>query len=126
MSSVIDASALLAMLQDEPGGDRVVAALPDAFISAVNISEVVAKLCDKGFQPDQARETLEMLSLNVVDFDMSQAVAAGGLRPSTRSLGLSLGDRACLALAASSGVTALTTDRAWARLEVGVLVDVIR
>jgi PIN domain nuclease of toxin-antitoxin system len=67
-----------------------------------------------------------MLSLNVVDFDMSQAVAAGGLRPSTRSLGLSLGDRACLALAASSGVTALTTDRAWARLEVGVLVDVIR
>jgi ribonuclease VapC len=126
MNTVIDASALLAMLQDEPGSNRVVEALPDAAISAVNISEVVAKLCDRGFGQDQARETLEMLSLNVVDFDLSQAVAAGGLRPSTQSLGLSLGDRACLALAASSGATALTADRAWAQLKIGVSVDMIR
>jgi PIN domain nuclease of toxin-antitoxin system len=126
MNAVIDASALLAMLQDEPGGDRVVAALADAAISAVNISEVVAKLCDKGFAQDQARETLEMLSLNVVDFDHPQAIAAGGLRPSTRSFGLSLGDRACLALAAQRSATALTADRAWAQLEIGVSVDVIR
>jgi ribonuclease VapC len=126
VNAVIDASALLAMLQDEPGSDRVVAALPDAAISAVNLSEVVAKLCDKGFAQDQARETLEMLSLNVVDFDLPQAVEAGLLRLTTRAFGLSLGDRACLALAARSGATALTTDKVWAQLEIGVSVDVIR
>ena len=126
MSSVLDASALLAMLQGEPGGDRVAEAIPDAVISAVNIAEVVAKLCDKGLAQKQARETLEILSLNVVEFDLSQAIEAGGLRPSTRDYGLSLGDRACLALAARVGATALTTDRAWAQLEIGISVDVIR
>ncbi len=126
MNAVIDASALLAMLQDEPGGDRVAEALPDAVISAVNVSEVVAKLCDNGFKPDQVRETLDMLPLNVVDFDLPQAVEAGALRPRTRALGLSLGDRACLALAARSGASAMTTDRAWAQLEIGISVDVIR
>ena len=126
MSSVLDASALLAMLQGEPGGDRVAEALPDAVISAVNIAEVVAKLRDKGLAQNQARETLEILSLNVVEFDLSQAIEAGGLRPSTRDYGLSLGDRACLALAARVGATALTTDRAWAQLEIGISVDVIR
>ncbi len=126
MIPVIDASALLALLQDEPGGDRVAEALPDAVISAVNIAEVVTKLCDKGFQPDQARDTLEMLSLNVVDFDLAQAVAVGALRRTTRAFGLSLGDRACLALAARSGASAMTTDRAWAQLEIGISVDVIR
>ncbi len=126
MTSVLDASALLAMLQGEPGGDRVAEAIPDAVISAVNITEVVAKLCDKGLAQKQARETMEILSLNVVEFDMSQAIEAGGLRPSTRDYGLSLGDRACLALAARVGATALTTDRAWAQLEIGISVDVIR
>ena len=126
MSSVLDASALLAMLQGEPGGERVAEAIPDAVISAVNIAEVVAKLCDKGLAQKQARETLEILSLNVVEFDLSQAIEAGGLRPSTRDYGLSLGDRACLALAARVGATALTTDRAWAQLEIGISVDVIR
>ncbi len=126
MKPVIDASALLAMLQNEPGGDRVAEALPDATISAVNVSEVVAKLCDKGLAPDRVRETLEMLPLDVIDFDLPQAVETGALRPRTRALGLSLGDRACLALAARSGATAMTTDRAWALLEIGISVDVIR
>lgn len=126
MRAVIDASALLALLQDEPGSDRVAEALPDALISAVNLSEVVAKLCDKGFEPDEARETMELLPLNVVAFDTAQAIEAGLLRASTRTLGLSLADRACLALAARSGASALTTDRAWARLGLGIDVDVIR
>lgn len=126
MNAVIDASALLAMLQDEPGGDRVAEALPDAVISAVNVSEVVAKLCDNGFKPDQVRETLEMLPLNVVDFDLPQAVEAGTLRPKTRALGLSLGDRACLALAARLGGPAMTTDGIWTKLELGVSVELIR
>jgi PIN domain nuclease of toxin-antitoxin system len=126
MNTVIDASALLAMLQDEPGSDRVVEALPDAVISTVNIAEVVAKLCDKGFEQGQARETLELLSLNIVDFDLPQAVAAGGLRHATRAFGLSLGDRACLALAVRSGASAMTTDQAWAQLKIGISVDLIR
>lgn len=126
MNAVIDASALLALLQDEPGGGRVAEVLPDAVISAVNIAEVVTKLCDKGFQPDQARETLEMLSLNIIDFDLPQAVAVGALRRTTRAFGLSLGDRACLALAARSGGPAMTTDGIWAKLEIGVTVELIR
>jgi len=126
MSSVIDASALLALLQDEPGANRVADALSDAIISAVNVSEVVAKLCDNGFEPDLARETLEILPLNVVDFDLPQAIEAGLLRRATRSIGLSLGDRACLALAARSAVPAITADQAWARLEIGISVTLIR
>ena len=126
MSAVIDASALLAMLQDESGGDRVAGALPDSVISAVNVSEVVAKLCDKGVKPDQVRETLEMLALNVIDFDFSQAVEAGALRPKTRAFGLSLGDRACLALARREEARVLTADHAWADLDIGVEIEVIR
>lgn len=126
MSGVIDASALLALLQDEPGSDHVAAALPEAIISAVNVSEVVAKLCDKGFKADEARETIELLPLNVIDFDLPQAVETGLLRGPTRALGLSLADRACLALAARSESKALTTDRAWAKLDLGIAVDVIR
>jgi PIN domain nuclease of toxin-antitoxin system len=126
MSSVIDASALLALLQDEPGANRVADALSDAIISAVNVSEVVAKLCDNGFEPDLAREMLEILPLNVVDFDLPQAIEAGLLRRATRSIGLSLGDRACLALAARSAVPAITADQAWARLEIGISVTLIR
>jgi len=126
MTAVIDASALLAMLQGEPGAERVAEVLNDATISAVNLSEVVAKLTDNGVTSDAARATLESLSLNVIAFDTGQAVEAGLLRRSTRALGLSLGDRACLALAARTGRPAMTTDRHWARLEIAVNVDVIR
>ncbi|HUF86772.1 MAG TPA: type II toxin-antitoxin system VapC family toxin [Thermohalobaculum sp.] len=126
MTAVIDASALLAMLQGEPGGDRVVSAMPNAAISTVNISEVVAKLCDKGFDADQTRETLEMLPITVVDFDFAQAIKAGSLRPPTRAFGLSFGDRACLALALRDSAGVLTTDRAWADLDLGIDVQVIR
>ena len=126
MSVVIDASALLALLQDEPGSDGVAEALPEAIISAVNVSEVVAKLCDKGFESDEARETIELLPLNVIDFDLAQAVETGLLRGPTRALGLSLADRACLALAARSESKALTADRAWAKVDVGIDIHVIR
>ncbi|HUF55115.1 MAG TPA: type II toxin-antitoxin system VapC family toxin [Thermohalobaculum sp.] len=126
MSAVIDASALLALLQEEAGGERVAEALSDAIISTVNVSEVVAKLCDKGFEPDEARETVELLPLNAIDFDLPQAMEAGMLRSGTRSQGLSLADRACLALAARSGGVALTTDRAWSQLDVGIEVELVR
>lgn len=126
MTAVIDASALLALLQSEPGAERVAEALSEAAISAVNLSEVVAKLNERGFDREQAASTLASLALNIVDFDSAQALEAGMLRQPTCARGLSLGDRACLALAARRRVCALTTDRAWADLAIGIDVTVIR
>jgi PIN domain nuclease of toxin-antitoxin system len=123
--AVLDASALLALLQDEPGSERVLATLPGALISAVNLSEVVAKLAEVGMPAATIQRSLR-LSIEVVPFDDELAVRTGLLRPVTRSAGLSLGDRACLALAASRSLPALTTDRAWNSVATGVDVVVIR
>ena len=128
-SSVLDASALLALLYREPGGDRVADALDQgAAISAVNLAEVVARLSDAGVQEAAIGSLLGPLRLAVFDFDIPAAFRTGLLRPLTRSAGLSLGDRACLALARHLGVPALTTDRSWERLQdaVGVRVQVLR
>ena len=103
---VLDASAVLALLQQEPGATRVAALLPDAWISAVNLSEVVAKLIDHGVPADALVPALWQLSLRVQAFDSDAAIRAGELRAATRPLGLSLGDRACLALAQSLGAVA--------------------
>lgn len=124
-SAVLDASALLALLQDEPGSDRVLESLPGGLISSVNLSEVVAKLAELGIPEPEIRLALS-LGLDVVPFDEALAYSAGTMRPATRSAGLSLGDRACLALARSRSLPALTTDRAWRDIDVGVEVKVIR
>ena len=123
---VLDASALLAMLNDEPGADRVAKALPDAVISAVNLSEVVAKLAEAGMPENEVREALDPLGLDVVPFDEELAYAAGELRRSTRSLGLSLANRACLALGVALKLPVLTADGAWRKAGVSVRVEVIR
>jgi len=122
---VLDASALLALLQDEPGGDRVLESLPGGLISSVNLSEVVAKLAELGMPESDIRLALS-LGLEVVPFDEALAFSAGALRPATRAAGLSLGDRACLALAQSRSLPALTTDRAWRDIDIDVEVEVIR
>ena len=113
---VLDASAVLCLIRNEPGADAVKAVLADSSISAVNLSEVVAKMADLGMDADLIDAVLGPLQLRSVPFDAAQARAAGLTRPATRPLGLSLGDRACLALAAQLGATAMTTDRAWAAL----------
>ena len=123
---VLDASALLALLNDEPGADLVASALAQASVSAVNYSEVVAKLADSGMPEDAIREALDGLGLDVVAFDSECALAAGLLRPVTKALGLGLGDRACLALSKSKGAVALTTDRVWQDLNFGVAIQMIR
>jgi PIN domain nuclease of toxin-antitoxin system len=123
--AVLDASAVLALLQDEPGSDRVLESLPGALICSVNLSEVVAKLTELGMPETDIRVALS-LGLEVVAFDEALAYSAGALRPVTRSAGLSLGDRACLALARSRSLPALTTDRAWRDLDIDVTVEVIR
>lgn len=123
---VLDASALIAFLKDEPGGASVRAALPEAVISSVNLIEVVTRMIDDGFELEDVRTAIIGTSVNAVSFDEDLAYAAGALRESTRALGLSLGDRACLALAQRLGVPAMTADRQWSRLDVGVEVRLVR
>lgn len=124
MSDVIlDASALLALLNGEPGGELVEKYLPKARISSVNLAEVITRLNLVGMPTDQILETLSLLSLDVVPFDEVQALQAGILARDTKSLGLSLGDRACLALGIMTGCAVLTADKAWLEVEnIGVKV----
>ncbi len=126
VSYVLDASALLAAMLGERGADVVAEHFSDACISAVNLSEVVAKLSERGVPDDDIRESLADLDLDVRDFDTAQAMRAGVLRNLTRAKGLSLGDRACLALASELGATALTTDGAWQDLDLDVAVVLAR
>ncbi len=125
---VLDASALLCLINGEPGSERVAAVLPLAVISAVNLAEVATKLNELGADADHARALLAPLHLSVVPFDEVAAHATGALRAATRGQGLSLGDRACLALSVSRGATALSTDKAWATVGklVGVEVEMLR
>jgi PIN domain nuclease of toxin-antitoxin system len=126
-SGALDASALLALLNQEPGADQTAAAIAaGAAMSAVNLSEVVAKLREQGVPAAAIRAAIDPLGLDVVPFDADQAYAAGDLRVETRQAGLSLGDRACLALAQRDHVPALTADRSWERLQVGVAIQLIR
>ena len=127
MSSVVlDASALLALSNGEPGADQVAAVLDQAVISAVNLSEVAAKLIEKGVPAEAMRESLDALGLTVVPFDAELAYQAGLLRALTRERGLSLGDRAGLALARSLSVPILTADQSWRGLTVGPEIRHIR
>ena len=126
MTRVLDASAVLAAIRGEPGSERVAPHLASGCISAVNLSEVVGRLASLGAAPDTLRETFADFSAEVVPFNETLAVEAGLLQPKTRALGLSLGDRACLALAVVRGLPALTADRAWADLDLGIEIAVIR
>lgn len=124
---VLDASALLALLNQERGSERVAAIITDkAAMSTVNFSEVVAKLSNDGMPNEMIRDLLDSLELEVIDFDTELAYQTGLLRPLTKHAGLSLGDRACLALAQHLRLPALTTDRVWETLSLGIPVQVIR
>ena len=126
MSAVLDSSAIWAVVHSETGAEVVLEAIPDGVISVVNVSEVVAKLADRGYRDDAIRNELRELNLTVKDFDEEQAYTAGMLRPLTRSAGLSLGDRACIALGIQLGYGILTADREWAGLDLGVEVRLLR
>jgi ribonuclease VapC len=123
---VLDASAVLCLLQEEKGAERVAGALPDAIIGAVNYSEVVGKLVESGIDDATVDGLISTLQLKVIPFDRTQARLAGALRATTRKLGLSLGDRACLALAATEGATALTCERSWTKFEAPCKVETLR
>ena len=125
---VLDASAVLAVIFSEAGGDRVLPHLAsaDSRMSAVNLAEVAGRLVDAGFSDPEVRAALAALHGAVVAFESETALHSGVLRRKTRALGLSLGDRSCLALAGELGATAITADRAWAGLDIGVEIEVIR
>jgi PIN domain nuclease of toxin-antitoxin system len=126
VEAVLDASAVLAWLNLEIGGSEVGSIIARAAISAVNLSEIVTKLAERGKSSDVIADMIDLLPCALVDFDAAQAAAAGLMSTETRKAGLSLGDRACLALAAAHGLPAWTSDRAWAKVDVGVDVRFIR
>lgn len=123
---VLDASAVLALLHDEPGGGEVEAVLGDAVMSAVNWAEVAGLLDARGLPPAPVRETVEALGIEMRAFGTEDADETGRLYAATRDAGLSLGDRACLSLARSLGAPVLTADRAWLDVDVGVEVRSLR
>ncbi len=125
-AAVWDASALLLLLQEEPGWRQLGLRLPDSSMSSVNLSEVAAKLLESGGAPSTTREILGGLPIEIHDLTADLAYRTAELRGPTRHLGLSLGDRACLALGLSLGSPILTGDRAWLELDLGVEIELAR
>jgi len=123
---VLDASALLALLHGERGGETVEELLGTSAISSVNWSEVIQKALEKKTRVEGLRQELESLGLEVIPFTAELAEKTALLRAETRSAGLSLGDRACLALADNLGRPAVTADKIWRDLRLRVEVRVVR
>jgi ribonuclease VapC len=122
---VLDASALLAVLAREAGWEEIASLLPDALVSAVNLCEVVGKLAERGMPGETVGDALGSLGLEVVAFEAAAAHRAGLMKTQTATYGLSLGDRACLALAQERGLTAVTMDGAWREVRLGVEIRVV-
>lgn len=116
MTVVLDASALLAVFNDEPGGDRVIEVLDAAVINAVNLAEVAGGLVARGKSESQARAAIRALGCTVMEADHEMALDAGFLQKLTKTSGLSLGDRFCLAQGRRLSAPVVTADREWAKI----------
>jgi len=125
---VLDSSALLAFLWRERGCERVEAVLANEVVamSAINVAEVITKAIDLGLPEEAIREMHANFDFEQIPFDSNAALMAAALRNGTRRLGLSLGDRACLALAKSREAIALTADQPWRELDLGIRVECVR
>jgi PIN domain nuclease of toxin-antitoxin system len=123
---VVDATAVLALLTGDPFDRSDPQNLANASISAVNLSEVWARLLDIGMPESAIDAAVAKLDLRVIPFDERQARAAARLRPPTRHAGLSLGDRACLALGLALGRPVVTADRIWGGLDLGLDIVLVR
>ena len=126
MVAVLDASAVLALIQKEPGGAQVVGYLQGGRMSAANYAEVLHTLGRSGIEIDLARNLVEVLRIEVVPLTANIAARAASFGTAGSRYGLSLGDRACLATAAEFGVPAVTADRVWSDLDICVDVVAIR
>jgi len=123
---VFDSSALISIVLGEPGHEVPLSMLGDAVISTINAAEVVTVLVNNGTAPQDALHSYALFNVRSIALSEPVALEAGRMRAETRHLGLSLGDRCCLALAKSLGVPAITSDRAWADLDLGVEIVLIR
>jgi ribonuclease VapC len=124
---VLDASAVLAVLNGEPGADKLTPQLLSAaVISAVNLAEVQSKLVDRGLSPDVAWAAALSPVGEAIPFTTDDAKTAGSMIAQTRALGLSLGDRACLALGIALHAPVYTADRSWKNLKLGIRIHTIR
>ena len=123
---VLDASAILAVLGQEPGSAMILSHLGNTVVGTVNLAEVHGKLMSRGVPEKDAWEGARSLAAEVVDFDPEQARLVGTLVSQTQALGLSLGDRACLALGMVLKAPVYTADQAWKSLKLGVKIHVVR
>jgi PIN domain nuclease of toxin-antitoxin system len=123
---VLDASVVLAAVFKERGHEAVLELTGVPLVSTVNVAEVRTRLADKGLDRSAIDAALGFVRMAFVDFTVDHAAISADLRASTRSAGLSLGDRACLALAQERGAVALTADRAWSNVGTPVEVRVVR
>lgn len=127
MTTLLDASAWLALINEERGADQVRDVIEDAAVSAVNAAEVASKLIDFGWSGAQIEAHLVAIKVRQLDFDRDTARLTGQLRKSTLKQGLSLADRACLATAQQHSLPVLTSDRVWKKLRIrGVRIQCIR
>lgn len=126
MTFVLDASVVLAVIFEEPGGNEVAELLSDSVMSSVNYSEVLTRCLERGMDSASLERQIARLGIDIVPFSVAEARLGAALRQPTRHRGLSFADRACLALAQRRGMPALTADRQWQGLGVGVDIQLIR
>lgn len=124
---ILDASALITLLSEEKGNETVASVLPKSVMSSVNIAEVAKFLMEKqGLNKEEVSNIIQSLVETIIPFDTQLALISADIVRDTKSLGLSLGDRACLALAISTGYTVYSSDRIWSKLDLGCKIVLIR
>jgi PIN domain nuclease of toxin-antitoxin system len=127
-TAVLDSSAMIALLMEQPGEEHVRARLSNAVMSSVNLAEVLSWFARRGGTREAVMAIIAALPVELVVFDVELATIAGMLVAATREAGLSLGDCACLALASSRKADAITADRAWRKIgsDIGIEIVIIR
>lgn len=123
---VLDSSALVAAFLAEPGADRVLPVLRNSAIGTANLAEVLERLQRNGADPESSYLDVIDAGIEIVDVSHEHAIVAAQLRPTTKALGLSLGDRLCLALALERNATVVTAEQIWSQVNIGLKIDIIR